>query len=355
MIPYRDDGIHLHLASTPRHIISAFAIASNLPKAQHHLIIFDQPLTKNDFVESVLEHNEQSSLFCSSLLLHKKSKTNHSKAKHRKQLFVTLSKFIEDTPPNVLYVGNDRRLEFQYLAQKLENQSHNIYVDEGTGSYNNFFGISKVKSFFDKHIDTRVKKLAYGNWFDRPAVLGDSKWIHSSILCFPSLANYALAKKSILEFNSEWILKPELSDLLSAYARKLNININEFQKIQCLYTLPHSSFIESCDFDIEAYRNKIIKEIENGEHCVGFKYHPRQEGDPLKLQELSAIEIPRQLPLEIFLPIMRLDKALGDISSALMSVKWQSPNASVIASKYNNSPAVNQLLEQFKHIGIKCT
>jgi hypothetical protein len=111
-------------------------------------------------------------------------------------------------------------------------------------------------------------------------------------------------------------------------------------------------FLGASDFDRAAYKCKMQDEIKKG-NIVGVKYHPRQCGDPLSLLGMGLIEIPRELPLELFLPLMTIKEAWGDVSSAVMSVKWLCPDANVYAEMCGDSKELNFFEGLFAEIGVQ--
>jgi len=111
-------------------------------------------------------------------------------------------------------------------------------------------------------------------------------------------------------------------------------------------------FLTSPAFDMVAFKCKIQEAISLG-HIVGVKYHPRQHGDPLGLSEIDVIEMPRELPLELFLPLMKIEEAWGDFSSAVISVKWLCPNSNVYAEVISDSKELKFLEDLFSKVGVK--
>ncbi len=345
-------NIALHIVSTPRHVLSAIAIASKYENENHQIIVIDQVLNNLVYLDTLNEYLKKSRLFSFSTILYKSNKDGRGKLKHRKNIFHQLDNYLSEYTPKKLYVGNDRRVEFQYIASRLKRSVENIYVDEGTGTYNNGFGASKKNELFDRFIDSYLKKIGYGWWYDRPSMLGGSKWIDGSIICFPELANTEIKKKPITHFEMVWFEHKNIKEFLSLYAKRINLDILKIIDIQYIYILPHSMFLDDSNFDVAACKCKIQQAINLG-NIVGVKYHPRQCGDPLSLLGMDLIEIPRELPLELFLPLMSIKEAWGDVSSAVMSVKWLCPGANVYAEMRGDSKELNFLEGLFAEIGVQ--
>lgn len=345
-------NISLHIVSTPRHVLSAIAIASKYENENHQIIVIDQVLNNRVYLDTLNEYLKKSRLFSFSTILYKSNKDGRGKLKHRKNIFHQLGNYLSEYTPKKLYVGNDRRVEFQYIASRLKRSVEHIYVDEGTGTYNNGFGASKKNELFDRFIDSSLKKIGYGWWYDRPSMLGGSKWIDGSIICFPELANTEIKKKAITRFERVWFEHKNIKEFLSFYAKRINLDTLKIIEIQNIYILPHQIFLDDSGFDAVAFKCKVQEAIILG-NKVGVKYHPRQCGDPLRLLGMDLLEIPRELPLELFLPLMNIKEAWGDVSSALMSVKWLCPNANIYAQVLGDSKGLQFLEELFSKVGIK--
>ena len=345
-------NISLHIVSTPRHVLSAIAIASKDAKENHQIIVCDQVLNNHVYLNTLNEYFKKSRLFSSSAIIFKSNKNGINKLQHRKNIFHQLDSYLSQCSPKKIYVGNDRRIEFQYIASRLKRSVEHIYVDEGTGTYNNGFGANKKNELFDQFLDSPLKKIAYGRWYDRPSMLGGSKWIDGSIICFPELANAAIKKKAIIPFQPVWFEHKNVKEFLYFYAKRISLDVLQIIDIQNIFILPHSMFLKSPAFDMAAFKCKIQEAISLG-HIVGVKYHPRQHGDPLGLSEIDVIEIPRELPLELFLPLMTIKEAWGDVSSAVMSVKWLCPDANVYAEMCGDSKELNFFEGLFAEIGVQ--
>jgi hypothetical protein len=108
-----------------------------------------------------------------------------------------------------------------------------------------------------------------------------------------------------------------VKDTNTAWSPLGNINYEktetELGNITTLFVLPHSSFIESSSFNVENYKKHVAEHMQKQSEIVGIKYHPRQIADPLHFSTLKVTEIPRHVPLEMFLPIMNIKHAYGDI------------------------------------------
>jgi len=345
-------NITLHMCTTPRHLLSAIAIASQYESEDHHVILFDQDTNKHLYLAVVSEYLKQSKLFGFSAIFYKPNKGGIKKWQHRKTIFQQIDSYLIRYKPKKILVGNDRRMEFQYIVRHLNNSVEVTYVDEGTATYVNGLGINKITEYIDRVFDAKLKKLVYGAWYSHTSMLGGSRWIDNSIVCFPDLANRAIKKKAIKLFEPSWFRHKNIKEFLNFYAERLDLDVLKIASIQTVFILPHPMFLGASDFDRAAYKCKMQDEIKKG-NIVGVKYHPRQCGDPLSLLGMGLIEIPRELPLELFLPLMTIKEAWGDVSSAVMSVKWLCPDANVYAEMCGDSKELNFFEGLFAEIGVQ--
>jgi len=332
--------------------LSAIAIASQYESEDHHVILFDQDTNKHLYLAVVSEYLKQSKLFGFSAIFYKPNKGGIKKWQHRKIIFQQIDSYLIRYKPKKILVGNDRRMEFQYIVRRLNNSVEVTYVDEGTATYVNSLGVNKITEYIDRVFDAKLKKLVYGTWYSHTSMLGGSRWIDNSIVCFPDLANRAIKKKAIKLFEPSWFRHKNIKEFLYFYAERLDLDVLKIASIQTVFILPHPMFLGASDFDRAAYKCKMQDEIKKG-NIVGVKYHPRQCGDPLSLLGMGLIEIPRELPLELFLPLMTIKEAWGDVSSAVLSVKWLCPNANVYAEVLGDSKGLKFLEDLFSKVGVK--
>ncbi len=300
----------------------------------------------------VLEYLKQSKLFGFSAIFYKSNKGGIKKWQHRRTIFQQIDSYLIQYKPKKILVGNDRRMEFQYIVSHLNNSVEVTYVDEGTATYVNSFGVNKIKEYIDRVFDAKLKKLVYGTWYSHTSMVGGSRWIDNSIVCFPDLANRGIKKKAIKLFEQSWFRHKNIKEFLYFYAERLDLDVLNIASIQTVFILPHPMFLGASDFDRAAYKCKMQDVIKKG-NIVGVKYHPRQCGDPLSLLGMGLIEIPRELPLELFLPLMTIKEAWGDVSSAVMSVKWLCPDANVYAEMHGDLKELNFFKGLFAEIGVQ--
>jgi len=120
------------------------------------------------------------------------------KFKQRKLRFEQIEKIIESTPPNRIFTGSDRRMEFQFAmhqARRVDSKVEGIYIDDGTVSY---LGHKSINSVFHKVIDPQLKKLVYGSWWQNALTTGSSNWISKAYLAVPKDAHPLLQTKELI-------------------------------------------------------------------------------------------------------------------------------------------------------------
>lgn len=271
----------------------------------------------------------------------------------RKDCFNKMKHIIESYPPDNIFTGNDRRVEFQYAmhqAKKTNNKLQGIYMDDGAISY---LGHKSINKFTHKYIDPLLKKIVYGLWWDSPLTVGSSKWITSAYLAFPEQAHRLLQTKKILPINHNIFKGVKFlavnEYLTKSYTELVNIDFTRLKVILCL---PYES----------SYLNntKLINEISDllssryQANEIAIKVHPRSKNISL-LEGVfkNCTFIPSSLGMELLLPkLSQNTQIIGDVSTALLTTKWLRPELSVVTFELSQPPTVElQLL--FERIGIK--
>ena len=87
--------ISLHLVMTPRHLLSAIAIASRWEEEDHQIIIVDQELSDHIHLDAVMAYLKQSELFSFSASFYKSSRAGLWKYQHRRRVFRQLDEYLE--------------------------------------------------------------------------------------------------------------------------------------------------------------------------------------------------------------------------------------------------------------------
>lgn len=319
----------IYFASTILHLYAAASIAAGRKDEIAHLIFIDQPEDKDYPLYPIVE-NWPTSPFQSVRLLPGRFKGLANKLKKRKQLFKQLEEIINELKPINLFVGNDRRIEFQFsmhITETLGLNTKGHYMDEGTFTY---VGRKASSSFSDAIIDNWLKKLSYGLWWKNPQTVGESAWISDIHVAFPHLIDPRLKKKVIQQLDHKQFIGPEILQLSKSILDFYQVEPEGFASLDALFTLPHESlFTQNPE-----YRSTLLQQI-NEMKSQGFnvaaKYHPRNsDPDVLKLAEAGVELIPAGVSFEAILPLLPSSThIIGDLSSTLLISRWLRPELKV--------------------------
>jgi hypothetical protein len=201
----------IYFASTILHFYAASSIAADRDEVAH-IVFIDQPKGK-PFPLADIAREWPSSPFQSVRLFHGRFKGIINKLHQRKKLFSQLKKLIFDIRPSHIFVGNDRRIEFQFCmhcANKIKAPAIGHYMDEGTYTY---VGRKASSSFGDTIIDNFLKKMSYGLWWKNPKTVGESAWISDIHVAFPELIDERLKNKKIRQLDHNRFISPEIMQL----------------------------------------------------------------------------------------------------------------------------------------------
>jgi hypothetical protein len=319
----------VYFASTILHLYAAASIASGRQNETAHLIFIDQSEDKEFPLYSIVQRWDASP-FESVRLLHGRFKGIVNKLKKRKQLFNNLEEIVSGLKPGNIFVGNDRRIEFQFSMHITENlglDTKGHYMDEGTFTY---VGRKASSSFSDAIVDNWLKKLSYGLWWKNPLTVGESAWISDIHVAFPKLIDDRLKQKTICQLDHTKFISPEILQLSESILDFYNVAALRLSSLDALFTLPHESlFIQN-----PGYRTTLIGKINKMKEqglTVAAKYHPRNsEPDILQLAKAGIDLLPAGVSFEAILPILpATTHIIGDLSSTLLIARWLRPELKV--------------------------
>ena len=341
----------LYFASTILHLYAAAVIAAERNE-EAHLIFIDQPEGK-DFPLYKLVQEWQSSPFKSVRLFHGRFPGVLNKLRKRKALFQKLEASVQEIRPQNIFVGNDRRIEFQYsmhVAETLGLKPVGHYMDEGTYTY---MGRKDSEGFGDAVLDNLAKKLSYGFWWKTPPTIGGSDWIRFVHVAFPQYVHPILKQKDVIQLSAEGFKSQAIRSLSSAIISHYEYSGEALRDIQALFTLPHESLFEKHPRNIESLLKNLDKKIAEGKPTA-IKYHPRNSAeDILNLEEKGAILIPAGISFEAILPLLPDNSEVwGDVSSTLLISKWLRPHIRVISVAGNNHEN-SALIKVLRDIGVE--
>lgn len=319
----------IYFASTILHLYAAASIALTRKDNIAHLVFIDQPEGKEFPLYSIVQ-TWQSSPFSTVRLFPGRFKGSLNKLHKRKQLFKDLKLLISHLRPSNIFVGNDRRIEFQFsmhIAETLNLNTKGHYMDEGTFTY---VGRKASSSFSDSIIDNWLKKISYGLWWKNPLTVGESSWISYVHAAFPNLVDVRLKKKAILPLDHTKFVSPEVMQLSELILKFYNLSPSRISSIDALFTLPHESLFSK---DSE-YRKVVIKQVNDMKSkglSVAAKYHPRNSNpDILNLKSAGIDLLPAGASFEAILPLLpEKTHIVGDLSSTLLIARWLRPELKV--------------------------
>ena len=341
-----------YLTSTPLHLFLSSAIASQRKNKKHILIFIDQAdTTDNFYFKQVMEWKE--SPFQDVYIFPGRIKGFLEKRKSRLETFTVLDRLIEKYQPNEIYTGNDRRIEFQYAMQKSLKYGGAIgsYIDEGTFTY---LGRHPSLGLQDMVIDSCIKKIVYGFWWENPPTIGGSSWITNVYAAFPDLVHPLLRKKNLIELSSTWLQSDSLNNFSAQLLATKDINAESIQSIDVLIALPHESIIAKNKHYKDSLISLISQLTAQGKN-IAVKYHPRDiKQDALEIKAIGCQLIPKQVNFEALLFIFPKNRTiLGDFSSVLLNARWLRPDLRVIAALEDKTSVSEQLYSLYTSLKIE--
>lgn len=256
-----------------------------------------------------------------------------SKTAQRKARLRVIERTLALDPAARLYTGTDRNVEFQYAmhcARKHNAAAKGIYLDEGTQTY---LGNKRMHKLQHKYIDPLLKKLAYGWWWKNPLIIGVSSWIDEVYAAFPGLVHPLFAGKKLCAFNSSYFNDPACQRISALLLSKVQLNAEALSQIDCVLLLTHDSFYQ----DARAHIQQLMQAIKSryAETRMAIKAHPRSKLlQQLQQEYPQAIHLDNRIGFELLLPLLPEHCVfVGDVSSALFTVKWFKPQQQVFAVK----------------------
>lgn len=342
----------LFLVSTPLHFLVASSIALRNRQDQNpYLIFIDQPKTdSHPYLACETQWGE--SPFMSRHIFSGGQKSVREKIKSRKENFRQLAQLVSDYAPDEIYVGNDRRIEFQFAMHEASRRKPvtGIYMDEGTFTY---VGRQDSASFSDRVIDSALKKLAYGSWWRNPPTVGASSWISEAYVAFPDLVHPLLRGKKLHQLTSDYFMVDAFKQLARIIVERFKVDSERLTQLDVLLTLPHDSVMDRVPGYSERIRH-LVAAMSKRNKMIGVKYHPRnQNPDALDLGKCSGVWlIPDGAAYEAFLPLLGSCLVVGDMSSTLLTTRWLRPDLRVVAIENPESSYFSQFQTLFQNLNI---
>ncbi|HHS99282.1 MAG TPA: hypothetical protein ENK73_00340 [Thiomicrospira sp.] len=323
----------LYLPSTPLNLLVSVAHAlAHAPFQSSQLVLIDQKNIQDNIYFNVL-HEWKNSPF-KKVLITSGSANGYQKIAERKANFKTLEGFVRDFPASAIAVGSDRRVEFQYLMHLRTLNSKNVegwYLDDGLYSY-----AGRPSKWFKDWVNSALKKLSYGFWWQEPKTVGTSDWIKQAWLFSPERAVALIQNKPCHRILTEWFLTPRISEFVNLVLMEFGVSSqagSQLSFIDVFILIPHPNNILKMDGYLERLERFLEKASQLGKK-VAVKYHPRSNSfDDFKLEKrYGVIILPNNLAFEFILPILDSNTIiLGDVSTVLMTAKWLRPDITSLA------------------------
>lgn len=326
--------IRWFMCSTPLHCFTATALAGHLFQGdQNHFCLIDQAdIHNNDYFQLIA--NLKDSPFCSTRIFPGRIRGTLNKLASRRAVAAKIGALIKKAPPEQIFTGNDRRIEFQFAmhkAQKIQPKCEGVYMDEGTFTY---IGRPASLSWQDRIVDNTLKKLIYGFWWQNPPTVGASNWITTVYAAYPQQVTEALTTKICKKIESQYFCSGVTKRLAEALLAQFSLDPCAIKQIRLLITPPHESLVTRQP-EIKTRILEFIEDCQSQDHSVAIKYHPRDLTDNwLKLHANEVTLLPKCINFESLLPLLHKDcQVVGDLSSTLLTSRWMRPDISVVALK----------------------
>lgn len=323
----------LYMPSTPLNLLVSVAHAvANSAEQTSQLVLIDQKNVRSNIYFNALQAWKNSPF--EKVALTSGGAKGLKKLVERKKNFVKLTALSEQFPADVIAVGSDRRVEFQYLMYLRSIQSKCIegwYLDDGLYSY-----AGRPYKWYKDKLNSILKKIWYGFWWKEPKTVGASDWIKKAWLFQPEHSVELLQVKLSKKIEPKWFASDQVKGfsktILSDYGVE-GTTLQRLQSVGVFLLIPHPNNIKK----MVGYEERIFKFLsflKQQQVPIAVKYHPRtSEADPLKLvTEYNALLLPSGLAFEFILPFLKYQShVVGDVGTALLTAQWLRPDLNVTA------------------------
>lgn len=250
--------------------------------------------------------------------------------KHRKRNAGILLDFAKDRHISQVFVGNDRHVEFQFLAHFLKKEIPNlrsIYLDEGLYSY---IGRKASAAFAERVVDQMLKRLVYGAWWQTPKTIGASDYIDEAWLAYPDQACSILQSKVRTQLPIEGFESAKFQDFIACWGGLFDLPTNLHNVDFILTITDQKNFAKFPHY--ESSITGLVRALVAQGHKVGVKYHPNaNQQDLLSLAVISeqVLILPSGLPFEVLLPSLSSATLIAEFSSTLITSRLLNPKMTV--------------------------
>ena len=337
----------LYLPSTPLNILVCVAHAIEHQATQNaKLILIDQTLvTDNPYIKALKAWKE--SPFIDVEIMSGKA-SGWQKYQERQSNFLHLAEVKSSFLPDVIAVGSDRRVEFQYLMHLCQSSVKPVnawYLDDGYYSY-----AGRPYKWYKDLVSSAVKKMAYGFWWEEPKTIGSSSLIDKAWVFRPELVHPSLKTKQLKPIGNNWFHSEEFTVFAKEVFKAFQINetfFDELQQLDLLWVLPHPA--DYADDELRAQVDALLERAFQAGLRIGVKYHPRfTERDTFSYQSrFNALLMPNSIAFEFLLPILAKQLLMiSGLGTSLMTAKWlgEALNVNAIISKNSETAKSDQAL-----------
>lgn len=252
-----------------------------------------------------------------------------TKRAQRREAFERLAAIDADWRPTIVAVGNDRRPETQFalqLAARRVGPRPGLYLDDGLFSY---VGDVHARPLARALLDTPLKRLAWGGWWQPVDLAGTSRWIARAHLALPARAlDRDPARQRLALPRAPFADRAMARLALAAWRRFAG---GHAPRLDAVVALPHSDLLRRDPAALDAI-DTAVRHLAAGGRQVAVKHHPRErEPDPLGFGARGARLLPLAIAFELLLPLLRRGGVVaGSASTALLAARWLRPDLSVV-------------------------
>jgi len=345
----------VYMPSTPLNVFvsTVLAIARKDLDSAELWLIDQKNIDSNHYFDSIKKWTDNPFL---KIRIFSGQEKGWKKKQERHRNFKLIAQGLHDFQPEIIAVGSDRRLEFQYamhIMKSSKKPAQGWYIDDGLYSY-----AGRPYHKINDNVNKLLKKLCYGFWWDEPKTIGASNWIDQAWLFKPEFSIAPIQKKTCSQLKPSWLTAPEIKNLsksiLSTYGIQ-NSKLAELEYLDILLLVPHPANLKKINNYADNTHN-FIKMLHINGINIGIKYHPRTvEKDPLHFSNYTnTLLVPSEIAFEFILPFLKASThIIGDISSALLTAQWLRPDIQVTALLDSANTFQNEFHNLYEALGIK--
>lgn len=318
---------HYYFISSPLHFLYAVNMAIRYSDASNIAVITSAVESNARLLARVIRRDGR--IFSDVITF--ASQPGLSRTRRRRQRMKVLRAYISAHPADMIFTGTDRHVEFQFAmhcAHRLNPSVEGIYLDEGTHTY---LGNKRMHQFQHKYGDAVLKKLVYGFWWKNPVIMGTSGWIQKVYATFPALVHPLYKDKTVLPVDGRYFDHPAFERISGILLDEAHIERATLSGVEFVVLLTHDSHYA----DAEGHIEKLMQVL--GAHCaperIAIKAHPRSRLlATLQARYPQSVHLDNRVGFELLLPLFEEHCVfVGDVTSALFTIKWFKPDRRVIA------------------------